>query len=71
MTLTIALMIEVDLSYLVTTSGLVVFETQIFLFPDSSPCCGQINITADAHHGVWMIHFNKLVTGNCTMIMSS
>ena len=32
---------------------------------DGSPCCGRLNITAEPHHGAWMIHFNKL--GSFTM----
>merc|ERR1719270_631005 len=27
---------------------------------NASPCCGKLNISAAANHGVWMIHFNKL-----------
>ena len=30
------------------------------MYSDNSPCCGRLNITAEEHHGLWMIHFNKL-----------
>ena len=47
----------------------VALRLKLEYFLDASPCCGQINITADPHHGVWMIHFNKLVS--CLMLMIS
>ena len=34
--------------------------TSAVLCAGASPCCGQLNLTAESHHGVWMIHFNKL-----------
>ena len=30
------------------------------IYIGGSACCGKLNLTADPHHGLWMIHFNKL-----------